>query len=263
MDPISTAVGLSKAAKSIGESSLLKTLLGPVAAVQGEHWAEARREALGRAKTAKANANRAAHVSAVAAILEDQHFDADPALAEAWLDDAGAIDPVDEDLSAAWRAVFLAIGEGDVHRQRLLEVVKEMKPDEARAFIRLADRRPSIQVESDYRKRLESLGLVRSYFDLLVSGRVVFAALVSVLFAGLVTAVPFGYVFLVQDRSPTMATAIASAQQFLWISVAIWGCTALFMTAHQFRRPALTELGRALFRLTSKIAAKSMPSIKA
>ncbi len=182
MDPIAAAgaaKSLTATAGAAAKNPFLQALLMPMAKAYGDHWGRATRERLAAAAVAKKRNNVEEHLVAVRPQLDDA-FRPDPVMAEEWLTGSEEIDPVDEELSAAWRATLLAIGSGDPYRQRMLTTVRSMSPDEARAFVLLARRgqdrfgvggpyglsfyplREHQFSLSDDRGRLEGLGLVRS-----------------------------------------------------------------------------------------------------
>ena len=186
MDPL-TAAGAAKAltttANAASKNTFLQALFMPTAKAYGDHWGAETREKLKRAAAAKKQQNVEAHLLAVQPHVESR-FQPDPELTEEWMRGAESVDPVDEELSKAWRATLLAIGRGDPYRKRMLSVVQSMSPDEARAFLMIATRlrRSSILAElssgpggypvfslNDYRARLEGLGLVRSRWEMLGS----------------------------------------------------------------------------------------------
>lgn len=185
MDPVTAAgaaKGLMTTASSVSKNSLFQALFLPTAKAYGDHWGAETREKLQQAKAAKKRSNIASHLQAVQPQISVE-FKPDPELTEAWMSGAEDIDPVDEELSRAWRATLLAIGEANPHRKRMLETVRGMSAEEASAFeaiFRRVRRTPLVTSFygigrqypasiSEHRGRLESLGLVHSRWHMLFS----------------------------------------------------------------------------------------------
>lgn len=266
MDPLS-AIGATKAlvttANTAAKNTLIQALLMPTAKVYGEHWAEQHKQRLKAEAAAKRQANAEAHLKAVQPLLSSD-FHPDPEMTEEWFDGAQGVDPVDDELSEAWRATLLAIGSGNPFRQRMLKVVKEMSADEARAFVSLARRQPSSiwaammstgpgvfqpLALAEYRSRLEGLGLIRSRWDVIggPQGRLTIIT-VGMMFAG-VMAVRFIAATPPYVRGLTAET-IDGLMPLLLVSITLMGLAFL---ARALTNISLTTFGLELAAAIARI----------
>jgi len=260
MEPISAAKAVSataSAANAVAKNSIVQALFLPTAKAYGDHWGREAKEKLAAAADAKREENVTAHLEAVRRTI-GADFQPDPALADAWIDGVKDVDPVDADLAAAWRGVLLAIGAGDLHRQKLLSVVKALSPEEAHSFMLLAatDNRGDVEHVSEHRRRLEELGLLRRPLDLAFDQQtrqtlmtfamsVVMVVTVAVVIPAMVAIAPRAF-----PIAPDFANLIQAAGTTLGVMVAVMGLLRLFFS---LSRPRLSALGYALVAVANRV----------
>jgi len=142
MDPISSAIA-GAASKTVdataGDQKLKHAVLMPVAHVVGQELAE-------RAKRwfEKGNAKRMEylneHVERAIKFGGPEKLEAiadDPSFVD-WASGVSKVDPDDKDLSSIWQAALLALQTGGVRRLRILNIARQLQPDEAAAFLAYA-----------------------------------------------------------------------------------------------------------------------------
>ena len=264
MDPLSAAAGLAKtagvaagAANSASKNSIVHALYLPAAKAWGEYNEEKAREKIAAAKVKKRQKNLQSHLEAVQSTVKDE-FAPDPGLAEEWIAGAERVDPIDEELSAAWRAVLLAIGSGEPYRQRLLDAVKTMTPDEASVFMWVAERHrwPRGETTTDYRCRFEALKLMVRPLDLALNSSTYSVAVMLFVVLGFSIGGAILAPSLVSSSDSYGAEHVARTvfllQASSWLLVLSLVGLAMMQVQKILFRPVLTDLGRALSRLSQR-----------
>lgn len=240
MDPasVSSAVG---AANALAKNSLVRDLLGPVAKAYGADWGERAQERLEKAKVERRAKNLEEHI---AKAEQDIPIDrVDPTILEAWAIAVSEVDPADEELSDAWRAALRAAATSNPYREKILRVLQNMTSDEVHHFI--AKGRP-FGFPTEYRRRFVELGLCHPAGERVISTIIWFLPIALLLACCAYFFIPRGLDFREIVRSGDRTTTFFVVT-YLTLASVLAGVASYISL---IRRPALTRLGAALWRLS-------------
>ena len=257
LDPLS-AIGLAKAAnaavattETVAKSGVFQALVMPTARAYGDHWGKNVKEKLQAAKEVKKESNLSAHLEVLRSkVKEDSQ--ADPTLVQDWLEGVENIDPIDKDLSTAWRGVLLSIADGSLYRKRLLDVVKNMTAGEAHAFMLIAKRTIVTQDDtiSEYRSGLEKLGLTRRPAEVILNSSIFIFSTALLILTTILWFIPV-FLFLQPKNLLSGVTQLTNATATFCVIVLL--LPLMYEVFKAIRYPRLTKLGYALAKVSTKI----------
>ncbi|WP_126113376.1 MULTISPECIES: hypothetical protein [unclassified Bosea (in: a-proteobacteria)] len=235
---MSTAIG---AANAVAKNSLVRDLLGPLAKAYGADWGERAKERLEAAKAERRAKNLEAHVAN--AEREVPLDDLDPAILEQWAVAVSEVDPLDEQLSNAWRAAIKAVASHNPYREKILRLLKSMTPDEVYQFI---GRRSFYGLPAEYRDRFVDLGLCQPFKE-----RILQTAIMTLPIGLMLAALTYFFLPRGLDLRGALNEGDRTASYFIASSLTLgWAVGATALMIWMLRVPIPTRLGVAFWSLS-------------